>query len=63
MGPTHNNQNSPGTLKTGGGGGSVKITTPANIKENHRKHVTFGFFVFNTNLTFLYKIDIEGFKR
>ena len=22
-----------------------------------------GFFVFNTNLTFLYKIDIEGFKK
>ena len=22
-----------------------------------------GFFVFNTNLTFLYKTDIEGFKK
>ena len=22
-----------------------------------------GFFVFNTNLTFVYKIDIEGFKN
>ena len=25
--------------------------------------IPLGFFVFNTNLTFLYKIDIEGFKK
>ena len=25
--------------------------------------VLLGFFVSNTNLTFLYKIDIEGFKK
>ena len=24
---------------------------------------TVEFFVFNTNLTFMYKIDIEGFKK
>ena len=25
--------------------------------------IGFGFFVFNTNLTFLYKMDIKGFKK
>ena len=39
------------------------MLTQKNVCDGVHLLVSVGFFVFNTNLTFLYKIDIEGFKK